>query len=67
MCQKIVEAIRENYQGADSKAVIRARKAGTFELILIGLEQQEILRKILITLNQQYEQGKTVEGERGNG
>jgi hypothetical protein len=46
MHPKIIEAIKDRYRGDDSSAIIRAKKAGTFELILISIAQLEILQKL---------------------
>jgi len=51
MHPKIIEAIKERYRGDDSSAIIRAKKAGTFELILISLAQLDALQKLADQLN----------------
>lgn len=51
MCRKIIDAIRENYEGADPKAIVRAKRAGVFPLILIALSQYDVLEKIVANLD----------------
>jgi hypothetical protein len=50
MHPKLIEAVEERYRGGDQTAVMRAKIAGTFELILVSLGQHHLLQEILETL-----------------
>jgi len=47
MHPKIIEAINDKYRGEDSVAIARAKRAGTYELILVSLGQYDLLKQIL--------------------
>jgi len=45
--QKIIEAIDERYRGGNPKRIATAKRAGTYELILLALELVSLSRQIL--------------------
>lgn len=57
MHPNIIKAIDERYKGANPKAITRAQKAGTFELILVSLGNYDLLQKILEELKTQRDHG----------
>ena len=43
----VITSIASRFKGSDTKAVVAAKRSGTFELILIGLRLIEINQEIL--------------------
>ena len=53
MHPKVIEAVKERYRGGNPAAINRAKKAGTFELIIVNLGNHDLLSQILNELQNQ--------------
>jgi hypothetical protein len=53
MHPKIIEAVKDKYRGGNQAAINRAKRAGTFELILVSLGNHDLLSQILNELQSQ--------------